>query len=268
LVCTSIILTLGSSAAAQQPVVSPPPDRPEFFSRTDFHLNAAMLIPPALTTATGRSTDDPRFAWDTHWGGSIDVVDYVGGRLAAILDYEAVLGSEYRPFDPNQGNYTLEGSVSARAGNTEIVGLFHHVSRHLSDRPKRIPIAWNELGGRVLHRFTFGRATADIDAEAGRTVEHAYVDYTWMTEAHVLVRRPVSERVGLFAHANGQVIRVDGTVPKRGTQTGGLVEAGLRINARGGALELFAGIEKRIDADPLDRQPLHWALAGFRLLSR
>jgi hypothetical protein len=33
-------------------------------------------------------------------------------------------------------------------------------------------------------------------------------------------------------------------------------------------MELFAGIEKRFDADPLDRQPQHWVLAGFRLLSR
>jgi len=31
---------------------------------------------------------------------------------------------------------------------------------------------------------------------------------------------------------------------------------------------LFAGYEKRVDADPVDRLPQHWGLAGFRLLSR
>jgi hypothetical protein len=33
-------------------------------------------------------------------------------------------------------------------------------------------------------------------------------------------------------------------------------------------MELFAGVERRIDADPLDRQTHQWAIAGFRLLSR
>jgi hypothetical protein len=33
-------------------------------------------------------------------------------------------------------------------------------------------------------------------------------------------------------------------------------------------MELFAGVERRVDADPLDRLPKEWALAGFRLVSR
>jgi hypothetical protein len=57
-------------------------------------------------------------------------------------------------------------------------------------------------------------------------------------------------------------------VANRTTQTGGLFEAGLRINGRGGIMELFVGAEKRVDAYPLDRQPEHWLLTGFRLLSR
>ena len=269
LVCTSLILTLASSAAAQQPVVSPPPPQAEFFARSNFHLTAAALTSPKVKSATGQTVDDPRFSWDTHWGGSLDVVDYVGGRLGAIIDYQAVLGSEFQPFDPYQGIYTLEVSGSARAGdNSEFVLIFHHVSRHLSDRPKRLPIAWNLLGGRVLQRVAAGRTTIDVDVEGGRTVEHAYVDYTWLGEANVLVRHSLSDRVGTFARANGQLFAVDGTVPNRATQNGGLVEGGLRFNGKGGALELFAGIEKRVDADPFDRQPQHWGFAGFRLLSR
>jgi len=42
----------------------------------------------------------------------------------------------------------------------------------------------------------------------------------------------------------------------------------VRVNGRGGAIELFAGVERRLDADPLDRLPQRWAVAGFRLLSR
>lgn len=222
-----------------------------------------------MKSATGQTIDDPRYSWDTHWGGSIDVVDYVGGRLAVIIDYQAVLGSEFQPFDPYQGIYTLEASMSARFGaNTEVVGIFHHVSRHLSDRPKRTPIAWNVLGGRVLQRVTFGRSTLDLDIEGGRAIEHAYADYTWVAESNVLVRHSLSDRVGTFARMSGKLFAVDGTVPGRGTQSGGLVEGGLRFNGKGGSLELFAGIEKRVDADPFDRQPQHWGFAGFRLLSR
>ena len=51
-------------------------------------------------------------------------------------------------------------------------------------------------------------------------------------------------------------------------QTGVLLEAGVRVNGRAGALEIFAGYENRVDADPLDRQSRRWGLVGFRLLSK
>jgi hypothetical protein len=40
----------------------------------------------------------------------------------------------------------------------------------------------------------------------------------------------------------------------------------VRLLGTGGAIDLFAGYEKVIDADPLDRQARRWAFAGFRLL--
>ena len=43
---------------------------------------------------------------------------------------------------------------------------------------------------------------------------------------------------------------------------------GLRVNGPAAAAELFAGFERRIDADPLDRQAQRWTFAGFRLVSR
>lgn len=265
-----VLVFLATRAAAQQPVVAAAPAHPEFFSRTDFHLDAAWLRTVPAATRGGQSVGDQRFAWDTFWGGSIDVVDYVSGRLAVIINYEAVLGSEYQLFDPNQGNYTLEVSGSARIGrDTELVGLFHHVSRHLSDRPKvRDPVAFNEVGGRLLRRVDWGGSTLDVDAEGGRTIERAYVDYTWLADLSLLARVPVSNRIGVFAHAAGHLVGVNGTVPSRSTQSGGIIEAGVRIKGTGGVLELFAGFEKRLDADPFDRQPQHWVLAGFRLLSR
>ena len=256
----SIIVFSATPASAQtpQPVVAPAPAGPEFLSRYDFHMDATHL-----------SIEDERFSWDAYFGGSFDLLDYVVGRLGVRADYEAVLGDELRPFDPNQAVYTLEGSFSARVGDrTELFGIFHHVSRHLSDRSKPFAIAWNEIGARVIHRATFGTTTVDADLEGGRAVQHSSIDYRWIGEARLLIRQPLHDRVGLFALGCGQMIRVDEMVNHRGTQVGVLAEAGVRVLARGAALELYAGFEKRIDAYPTSLVSQHWGLAGFRLLSR
>jgi hypothetical protein len=256
-----LILFCASLASAQppnQPVVSPAPAAPEFLSRADFQLSASAL-----------AIDDIRFSWDTHFGGSLDLVDYVAGRAGVYVDYEAVLGDEYRIFDPNQGNYTLEAFAGGRAGPaTEIIGMFHHVSRHLSDRPKRQAIAWNVLGARILHRIKEGRTTIDLDLEGGRVVQHSYVDYSWIGEFHAQVRRAINGGVAVYGRGAGHWIGVNGDVPGRGRQAGAFGEVGVRLKGGAGVMELFAGVERRVDADPLDRLPQRWALAGFRLLSR
>jgi hypothetical protein len=268
-----VLFAAATAGAQQQPVAVPAPAGPEFLPRFDFHLTIDRLM---RSQTPQQALVDQRFSWDSHFGGSFDIVDYVVGRAAVLVDYQAVMGREYRPFDPNQGNYTLEASVSGRVSErTEIAAIFHHVSRHISDRPKAFAIAWNALGARLLHRRTFGTATVDFDLEAGRVTQHSYVDYTWIGELNVLARRPITQHVGLFAHGIGQVFLVDDgsarvfpPFPARNTQAGSRIEAGIRLNGRGGAMEIFAGYEKRPDADPLDRQPQRWGLAGFRLLSK
>jgi len=263
----SLIFATVAAAQSTQPIVAPAPASPEFLTRYDFHLSIARLITSTPTPAP--SVPDERFAWDSHYGGSFDFADLVVARLGVALDYQAMMGSEYRPFDPNQANYLLEGFISARvAPDTEVAGIFHHVSRHLSDRPKAFAVAYNEVGARVMRRQTFGSTTLDVDVEGGRAVQHSYVDYTWLGELQLLVRRPITERVGVFAHGSGQVFAVDELVAKRDAQTGVLLEAGVRVNGRAGALEIFAGYENRVDADPLDRQSRRWGLVGFRFLSK
>jgi len=259
-VAACLLVACAAPAAAQppaQPVIAPPPSQPEFLSRYDFHLAAGAL-----------AVADQRFSWDTHFGGSLDIVDYVVGRAGIAVDYEAVLGDEYRAFDPNQGNYTLEAAASGRIGSTEIVGMLHHVSRHLSDRPKRFAVAWNLLGGRILQQLKVGDLIVDADLEGGKIVQHSYADYDWIGELHLQVRKPLSDRVSAYGRAGGQWIGVTGEIVDRGRQVGGNAEVGLRVNGKAGALELFAGVERRVDADPLDRQPQDWAIAGFRLVSR
>jgi len=265
--CFALVFAARAAAQPSQPLVAPAPAAPEFLTRYDFHLSIATLMPATPTPAP--PVPDERFSWDTHFGGSFDFADLVVARLGVIVDYQAVMGSEYRPFDPNQGNYTMEGFVSARvAPDTEVAGIFHHVSRHLSDRPKAFAVAYNEIGARVMRRQAFGPTTVDLEVEGGRAVQHSYVDYTWLGEAQLMVRHPVNEKVSVFAHGVGQAFAVNELVAQRGAQLGGLIEAGVRLTGRGGALEIFAGYEKRVDADPLDRLSQRWGLLGFRVLNR
>ena len=247
-------------AGAQQPGPQPlaaPGDSPEFLTRYDFQLSGVAL-----------AIDDERFAWDTHFGGTLDVVDYVRGRASIVADYQAVLGNQFRPFDPNQAYYTLETSGSVWAGPVELAGVFHHISRHLGDRPKRAAVAWNVLGARVLRQVSIRGTTLGVRAGAGRIVQHALVDYRWTADVDLVVCRALNERVGVYARGSGELFGIDSTSSARTTQRDGRIEAGVRLNCRAGAIELFAGYERRVDADPFERLPLQWALAGFRLVNK
>jgi hypothetical protein len=258
-----LALMLAGPALAQGPAIEggqtqipPAPASPEFMSRADFHLMASAI-----------SNDDPRFKWDTHFGGDIDLVDYVSGRIRVAGDYQALLGNEYRPFDPNQGNYVLEPSASLRVAGFEVAFLLHHESRHLSDRPKRFSVDWNLLGGRVLKRIDAGATTVELEAGFGGVYKHTFTDYKRIGDADVLIRHTVSPHAIVYVRGTGELFGVDGTIP-RDNQRGGRAEVGVRLTGRAGAVELFGGLEQMVDAYPTERVPRRWPFAGFRLTSR
>jgi hypothetical protein len=252
-----LLAASGIAAAQTAPNPEPAPATPAFISHYDFHLEAAAL-----------SIDDQRFSWDTHWGGNIDVVDYVHGRVNVLADYEAVLGSEYRPFDPNQGNYSLEASASGRIGTVELAGVFHHLSRHLSDRPKRFAVAYNALGGRLLNHAVVSGTTIDTRATIAKVVQHSYLDYAWTADLDVRVQRPIAAVAAVYARGAGELYGINQAESARDRQKGGRIEGGVRIDGRVAAVELFAGWERRVDAYQVDLVPLEWAFAGFRFVSR
>ena len=256
-VALAAFLAIASSAPAraQQPLADPPSSK-QFMGRFDFEMIANAL-----------AADDRRFSWDTHWVGSFDLVDYVRGRLTFLADYQAMLGSELQPFDPNQSKYTLEVSSSVRAGLTEVAGVLLHVSRHRGDRPKDFGIAINVLAGRIMRQFDLGRGTLALRVDAGKVIEHSYADYTWMAATEAIIRRPVTPNVGVFARGYGEACAVDSAIAGRDRQQGGRVEGGVRFSGSRGAIELFGGYERVIDADQLDRQAREWAFGGFRLAS-
>jgi hypothetical protein len=245
-----------ATAAAQQPQgIAEAPPSPEFLSRYDFNMSAAKL-----------GYQDPRFSWDVHWGGDFDLVDYVRGRVTFIGDYQGLLGSEFRPFDPYQSNYLLEAVGSVRAGQTEVLGVLNHVSRHLGDRFKPLAVAENSLGPRVMRRFTHDDVTFEVRGNLRKVIARAYVDYTWMSDIDLFARTDLRPKVAVYGRAFGQAIAVDKQIAGRGRQGGGRLEAGVLLRGVKGDMELFVGAERIIDADQLDRLPRRWAFVGFRLL--
>lgn len=254
--CAALVLVSAVPLFAQQPVPEPPAGA-EFMSRFDFQMWAAAL-----------SHDDPRFKWNTHWAGDFDLVDYVRGRATFVADYQALLGNEFRPFDPYQSNYLLEAASSVRVGRTEVFGVLNHVSRHLGDRPKRIAVAENSLGPRVLRRITAASTTIDLRGDWRKVIARAYDDYSWIGSAEVAIRRPLTPRVDGYGRAAGETYLIEKSVSGRDRQDGGRLEAGVRVRGSAAAMEFFGGVERMVDADPLDRTPRQWAFAGFRLLGK
>ena len=61
-----------SAQYAEPPGFAPAPASPDFLTRYDFHLSASKLA-----VSTPDNLPDGRFVWDTHFGGDLDVVDYV-----------------------------------------------------------------------------------------------------------------------------------------------------------------------------------------------
>jgi hypothetical protein len=227
----------------------------ELFPRFDFRFDGQYL-----------TSSDPRFNWSFNFGADTDIVDYGRGRGTFRANYEAIAGEEFRRFDVNQGNYLLEGALSLRLHPVELALVWHHISRHVSDRAKRFPIDWNQIAGRLLANWTDGDTALAWETDLRATVTKAYVDYTWELESTARLHTPLSDRYAAVGSGSVRLVGVDGS-RDRGTQVAGRLEAGVRLNGRAAAAELFAGLERRIDPYQLEFGTSSWFLAGFRLTS-
>lgn len=257
-VALTLILTTAMSARAQTASTPEPSEASgvRFLSRFDFHVGIEHL-----------SSDDPRFEWDGHWGGELDFIDYGRGALTYYATYQTILGDEFREFDPNQGNYTLGSSASVRAGRVEIAGVFHHVSRHLSDRPKRFPIDWNMIGARMRSRGVHGRTALLAQVDVRGVIAKSFVDYEWEAEGHGRAQVRLTPRIALVALGTLRVVGVDDS-RGRGTQYGWRSDGGVRFEGGAAALELFVAGERRVDPYQLEFSTATWLTTGFRLVRR
>jgi hypothetical protein len=261
--CILIAMLLSAVAAPVRaegqggdPTPAAPPVRIRFMPRYDFHLAADRL-----------STNDARFVWDANFGGEVDLVDYGRGRATFTGNFESVLGNQFRTFDPNQGNYLLDSSVSWRQRGTEVAALFHHTSRHLSDRFKRNAVGWNMLGTRVQRTVASRKIAIHLRGDVLGSLVKNNVDYNWETDGDVRVAVPLRSAVSVIGASHLQLLGVDGT-QQRGLQTGSHAEVGVRFAGEKGAIELIVAAERRVDPYPLEFSTLSWVSAGFRFVSR
>lgn len=250
-------LALPQAAAAQVPRILTPAPSPEFLSRFDYHF--------AIETLSG---DDPQFQWDADFGGEFDIVGAPRGRVTAAFNYEAILGEELQPFDPNQGNYLIELLGGWRWGRLEAAGVFHHTSRHLGDRAKTFGIAWNLLGAQVTWTSGEPGRTFQVQGRATQIVMKDAVDYAGEYSANVTYALDLRPRLAVVGRASGVARTIDAELSPRDAQLGGRLEAALRVRGGAGDLEIHAGVERRIEAAVFAPRPITWALMGIRLLSR
>lgn len=259
----SAVLALAVVLCARTSLAQEPPDdhQPEpaavqLLPRTEFRLSAEHI-----------SAENLMFVWDMNFGGELDVIDYGAGRAIFVANYQAILGDEFRHFDPNQGNYILSGSASMRTRGVEVAGVFYHQSRHLADRANRVAVAWNMMGARLQRSFATSRARVEGRVDVRGVVAKAFVDYRWEIEGAVRSNVQIRPAVSLLFSGTLRRLGVDDS-QNRGDLTGFRGEAGVRFEGGKGAMEFFLAAERRIDPSPLQFGTASWASVGFRLLSR
>ncbi|HEX5107931.1 MAG TPA: hypothetical protein VFV95_05775 [Vicinamibacterales bacterium] len=247
-------LVPGRATAQSTPPAPPAAGRVDYLTRFAFHFGAEHL-----------SSDDPLYVWDANYGGEVDLVDYRAGRAIFYANYQVILGEELHAFDPNQGNYILGARVSARLHALEAALVFHHESRHLSDREKQQPVDWNMLGARLSRSFVWPRLFLDARADLRGVVQRSFVDYEWEIDLRAHGTIPVSPRVAVVSDVSLRHLGVDGSAGREG-QTGARGEGGVRLSGGAGAVELFLAAERRIDPYPLQFGTIRWFSAGFRFV--
>lgn len=244
-------------ASAQTP--APQPGTPTtitsgFVTRTGVSIGLAHL-----------TAGDPRFNWAARFNGDVDIADYKRGRINLYGEYDAVFGSERRPFDLNHENYTVDISATYRAKGAEFFGVIHHVSRHLTDRQNDRAVAWNSVGIAGQRLFNAGENAVRLRFDLAQVFQHTYNDYTWTAWLTAEVARPFIRGSRAYARGNGGFQGVDQSVVGRERLCGARLEAGLHLPGLNGGADIYLGYERRIDGYPLSRQRTRFVEWGVRV---
>lgn len=257
-------------------MTNPAPPPPRVAARLAV-VAALLVLPAAAEAADVELVPDARIDMkaaryapgdpDLHWTGWVGAglgllrVSGVTGYFAG--DIETTLGGERRAFDATQANYHLEVGFRRELGPTEVGMVFHHVSRHLSDRPKEQAVDWNVLGLRATRRFA---DRLDVSVGLGRAIQESLVGYRWEATGHAdadLLRRG---RGSLYARLDLRAVRAESSeaFPREGFLDV-LAEAGARTGSGPRRLDVFVAFELRHDVRVLEGGSRDRALLGFRL---
>jgi hypothetical protein len=253
-------LAVTAAPAIAQPLPSlpslvPRPAVSGFLPRADLEFSLATL-----------GSDDPRFTNEGSIAVDVDVADYGAGRVNIFAAYQGVMGNERHTFDLNQGLYILEFALAQRIGSSfELGGVFHHTSRHLSDRAKPGSVSWNMLAVRATGRWAVGRSVIDSQIALAHVQMPHFVDYHWTTDASLAIRSAVHPHADVYVAGHGTFIGVYG-MGRDENQTGARAEAGIRLHGTSSAtLDVFVAYERRIDGYAAERARIRLTEFGFRL---
>ena len=122
-----------------------------------------------------------------------------------IADYQALLGNEFRPFDPYQSNYRSKRSARTDSGKTECwvssimcLGIWAIGS----SRWRWLKIRW------VPASCASSRdddTTFEFRGDVRKVIARAYVDYMWMADVDLIVENDWRPKVGLYGRSYGQI---------------------------------------------------------------
>jgi hypothetical protein len=230
----------------------------------------AVLLPEAsLRLAALRyASDEAQFKWSGWIGGGLTLVRAAGTGLRVDADVETIIGGQQRTFDANQANYQLEVSLRREFGATEVQAVFHHVSRHLEDRPKTQAVDWNLLGLRVARRFG-GAWPARVEIGFGRTTQVSLVGYRWELSGRARAERALgAAQAGTSGYGDLRLrfMQAEATpaFPRDGFVDAHL-EAGLRLRRDTRHAALFLAFERRNDVFLLEPGARSRMIVGLRL---
>jgi hypothetical protein len=242
-----VLAILGTAARA---------DDLELVPEMDLHIEFSRYAPT-----------DRDFVWDSWLGGRATLLRVGPTSVFIVGDVETILGRELRTFDANQSNYVLEGGITRDHGPWSFSGAFHHVSRHLIDRPKSASVDWNMLGLRAERRLSAGteqrgRVTLGVAREIGRT----FVRYVWEFRAAADYDLLKADPGALYGRVTLRAITEEKTLENtRGGFLDALIEGGWRVRRTNRMFHLFLAYEHRNDVYLLTHESRDRALFGFRV---
>lgn len=202
------------------------------------HLRAARYEPT-----------EPDFMWTGWIGGGAGLVRSHHATAYFTGEVETIIGNVKRAFDANQANYHLELGVDRPVGDRALNLFFHHVSRHVIDRPKDESVDWNVLGVRgstplpkpfpAKTRLTLG---------IGHTTRASLIAYRWEGTARLESDLVRGSWGALYLDAHARFVTTERSLGfPRDHFVDLLEEAGVRFTRDGRSLALFAAYEHRND---------------------